>query len=80
MCMSYIDIFECSHSTSIGSLRLQYQLWWWGLMLKKKDYRIPKQFLYGELDKRKRLEHKAKLNYKDYIKNTLEKANIMQND
>lgn len=45
-------------------------------MVKRKDNRNPKQFLYGELAKGKGPVPKLKLRSKNYIKNALLKADM----
>lgn len=49
-------------------------------MVRMKEDMIPKPFLDGELAEGKRLMRKPKFRYKDCMKSTLKKANILQND
>lgn len=71
---------DCSQLTSIESLVHQHLLQWRFYVVRVKDNRIPKQYLYCELDEEKWPAQNLKLRYKDCIKNALKKTNIMKND
>ena len=74
--ISNVDVLQRANMISIEALLATTQLRWTGHVLRMKEDRIPKQLLYGELERGKRRVGGQKLRYKDVIKRHLKSGDI----
>ena len=65
------EVLDRANLTSIESLLLKAQLRWAGHVIRMEDHRIPRQLMYGELQKGSRKRGRPKLRFKDTLKRNL---------
>ena len=65
------EVLEKANIPSVESMIMLYRLRWSGHLVRLTDVRLPKQFLYGQLDQGKRLQGWTKRRYKDLLKESL---------
>lgn len=78
--ISNAKLFTLCKISNIESFLIQSQLRWAGHVMRMDDDRIPKQLLYGQLDRGRRNVGRPWLRYKDKIKSNLQVLNIEYNN
>ena len=76
MHISDTEILEMTKTGSIEVLISKQQLRWSRNLVGLPNERIPKQIFYGQLTDGKRLTHKPKKRFKDYLKQTFNKCGV----
>ena len=74
--ISNVEVLRRAGMDSIEATLASIQLRWTGHVLRMENGRIPKQLLYGELERGKRKVGGQKLRYKDVVKRHLKAADI----
>ena len=74
--ISNVEVLKRANMDSIEALLATTQLRWAGHVIRMKEDRIPKQLLYGELERGKRRVGGQKLRYKDVMKRHLKAGGI----
>ena len=71
------EILQRAGTTSIETMLARKQLRWVGHVFRMPEHRLPRQMLYGQLSEARRNPGGQKKRYKDQIKITMKKCNIM---
>ena len=74
------SILEETNMPSITTIIMQYQLRWTGHVIRMPNNRLPNQILYSQLKEGQRAPGGPKKRFKDNIKTSLKKFNIMSGD
>ena len=74
------QILQRAETTSIESMLAKKQLRWIGHVYRMPEHRLPRQVLYSQLPEARRNPGGQKKRYKDHIKRTMEKCNIVPKD
>ena len=71
------DILQRARTTSIEAMLARKQLRWVGHVFRMPEHRLPRQTLYGQLNEARRNPGGQKKRYKDQIRTTMKKCNII---
>ena len=71
-----VEVLQRANMDSIEATLATTQLRWTGHVLRMNEERVPKQLLYGELERGKRRVGGQKLRYRDVVKRHLKSADI----
>ena len=74
--VSNLEVLHRYDTPSVESHIIKAQLRWVGHLGRMEDYRIPKAFLFGQLEEGKRSVGRPKLRYKDTVKYNLKECGI----
>ena len=74
------QILQRAETTSIEAMLAKKQLRWVGHVFRMPEHRLPRQVMYGQLPEARRNPGGQKKRYKDQIKTTMKKCNIVPKD